>query len=57
MTSPARKHARHHRRRPVGLEAAAVALDHGFDVHVFERGEVAPMRSRGGMCACSRPGA
>ncbi|HEY2954860.1 MAG TPA: flavoprotein [Candidatus Eisenbacteria bacterium] len=25
---------------PVGLEAAAVALDHGFDVHVFEQGEV-----------------
>jgi thioredoxin reductase len=25
---------------PVGLEAAAAALDHGFDVHVFERGEV-----------------
>lgn len=26
---------------PVGLEAAAAALDRGFDVHVFERGEVA----------------
>ena len=25
---------------PVGLEAAAAALEHGFDVHVFERGEV-----------------
>ena len=25
---------------PVGLEAASVALDRGFDVHVFERGEV-----------------
>ncbi len=25
---------------PVGLEAAAAALDHGLDVHVFERGEV-----------------
>jgi len=25
---------------PIGLEAAAAALDHGFDVHVFERGEV-----------------
>ncbi len=25
---------------PIGLEAAACALDHGFDVHVFERGEV-----------------
>lgn len=25
---------------PVGLEAACAALDHGFDVHVFERGEV-----------------
>ncbi|HVP14232.1 MAG TPA: hypothetical protein VMS88_01735 [Terriglobales bacterium] len=25
---------------PVGLEAAAAALDHGFDVHVFEQGEV-----------------
>ncbi|HEY6866554.1 MAG TPA: hypothetical protein VI792_04810 [Candidatus Eisenbacteria bacterium] len=25
---------------PVGLEAAAAALDRGFDVHVFERGEV-----------------
>src|SRR6058998_1198637 len=24
---------------PIGLEAAAAALDHGFDVHVFERGE------------------
>lgn len=26
---------------PVGLEAAFLALDQGFDVHVFERGEVA----------------
>ena len=26
---------------PVGLEAAALALELGFDVHVFERGEVA----------------
>jgi hypothetical protein len=25
---------------PIGLEAAACALDRGFDVHVFERGEV-----------------
>jgi thioredoxin reductase len=25
---------------PIGLEAAAAALDHGLDVHVFERGEV-----------------
>ncbi len=25
---------------PVGLEAACAALDRGFDVHVFERGEV-----------------
>ncbi len=25
---------------PVGLEAAAAAMDAGFDVHVFERGEV-----------------
>src|SRR5207249_10396747 len=25
---------------PVGLEAAVVALDRGFDVHVFERGEI-----------------
>jgi len=25
---------------PIGLEAAAAALDQGFDVHVFERGEV-----------------
>ncbi|MGH7743080.1 MAG: NAD-binding protein, partial [Candidatus Eiseniibacteriota bacterium] len=25
---------------PVGLEAASVALDRGFDVHVFERGEI-----------------
>ncbi len=25
---------------PVGLEAASAALDTGFDVHVFERGEV-----------------
>ena len=25
---------------PIGLEAAATALDQGFDVHVFERGEV-----------------
>ena len=25
---------------PIGLEAAAAALDHGFDVHVFEQGEV-----------------
>ena len=25
---------------PIGLEAALCALDHGFDVHVFERGEV-----------------
>ncbi len=24
---------------PVGLEAAAAALEHGFDVHVFEQGE------------------
>src|SRR5215831_16862212 len=26
---------------PIGLEAALEALDQGFDVHVFERGEVA----------------
>jgi thioredoxin reductase len=26
---------------PIGLEAALAALDRGFDVHVFERGEVA----------------
>lgn len=25
---------------PIGLEAAAAALDQGFDVHVFERGEI-----------------
>jgi thioredoxin reductase len=25
---------------PIGLEAAAAALDQGFDVHLFERGEV-----------------
>lgn len=25
---------------PIGLEAAALALEHGLDVHVFERGEV-----------------
>ena len=25
---------------PIGLEAASVALERGFDVHVFERGEV-----------------
>ena len=25
---------------PIGLEAAALALDHGFDVHVFEQGDV-----------------
>lgn len=25
---------------PVGLEAALAALDHGFDVHLFEQGEV-----------------
>jgi len=25
---------------PIGLEAALAALDHGLDVHVFERGEV-----------------
>jgi thioredoxin reductase len=25
---------------PIGLEAAALALDHGFDVHVFEQGVV-----------------
>jgi thioredoxin reductase len=25
---------------PIGLEAASAALDRGFDVHVFERGEV-----------------
>jgi NADPH-dependent 2,4-dienoyl-CoA reductase/sulfur reductase-like enzyme len=25
---------------PIGLEAAALALELGFDVHVFERGEV-----------------
>ena len=25
---------------PIGLEAAVAALEHGFDVHVFERGEV-----------------
>ena len=25
---------------PIGLEAASAGLDHGFDVHVFERGEV-----------------
>ena len=26
---------------PIGLEAALAAIDHGFDVHVFEQGEVA----------------
>ena len=25
---------------PIGLEAAVAALDQGFDVHLFERGEV-----------------
>ena len=25
---------------PIGLETALAALDRGFDVHVFERGEV-----------------
>src|SRR5688572_3511 len=25
---------------PVGLEAALAALDHGFDVHLFEQGEI-----------------
>ena len=40
MTQPARNTLAVIGAGPVGLEAAAAALDHGFDVHVFERGEV-----------------
>src|SRR5690242_12661784 len=39
MPSPARNTLAVIGAGPVGLEAAAAALDHGFDVHVFERGE------------------
>ena len=40
MTSPARNSLAVIGAGPIGLEAASVGLDRGFDVHVFERGEV-----------------
>ena len=40
MTLPARNTLAIVGAGPVGLEAAAAALDQGLDVHVFERGEV-----------------
>ena len=40
MPTPARNTLAIDGAGPVGLEAAAAALEHGFDVHVFERGEV-----------------
>src|SRR5437867_7076702 len=40
MTLPARNTLAILGAGPVGLEAAAAALDAGLDVHVFERGEV-----------------
>ena len=40
MTPPARNTLAIVGAGPVGLEAALAALDRGFDVHVFERGEV-----------------
>jgi thioredoxin reductase len=40
MTLPARNTLAVIGAGPIGLEAAAAALDAGFDVHVFERGEV-----------------
>ena len=39
MTSPARHTLAIVGAGPIGLEAAVAALDAGFDVHVFERGE------------------
>jgi thioredoxin reductase len=40
MTTPARNTLAVVGAGPVGLEAAALALEHGLDVHVFERGDV-----------------
>ncbi len=40
MTVPARNTLAILGAGPIGLEAALAALDRGFDVHVFERGEV-----------------
>jgi len=40
MTTPARNSLAIIGAGPIGLEAAALALEQGFDVHVFERGEV-----------------
>lgn len=40
MTTPARNSLAIIGAGPIGLEAALAALDRGFDVHVFERGEV-----------------
>ena len=40
MTLPARNTLAIVGAGPIGLEAALHGLDHGFDVHVFERGEV-----------------
>jgi len=40
MSAPARNTLAVVGAGPVGLEAAAAALERGFDVHVFERGEV-----------------
>ena len=39
MTMPARNTLAIVGAGPVGLEAAAAAVERGFDVHVFERGE------------------
>ena len=40
MTTPARNTLAVVGAGPIGLEAAALALEHGIDVHVFERGDV-----------------
>src|SRR5262249_48383094 len=40
MTLPARNTVAVIGAGPIGLEAAAAALDSGFDAHVFDRGEV-----------------
>jgi len=40
MSTPARNTLAIVGAGPVGLEAAAAALERGLDVHVFERGDV-----------------